>query len=140
MSIDCSHADIWSEHGVGGATQVLVPQRRARGSVVLLSGRSGQPLLLVFLLAAPVAFFATDFAVLRVDRVAAFSAVASTAEAAGLPAGTGWGGNHTTFVALSFARNDEPRAAHFSLSVTFVHRVLTSILNDFLPSPWRLSP
>jgi hypothetical protein len=54
-------------------------------------------------------------------------------EAAFLPVSTGFGGNHTNLVALAFATNEAPRAAHFSLSVTLFHGLLISIISCSLP-------
>ena len=58
-------------------------------------------LLAAFLVVFPVAFVAVDAAV--------------------APVSTGFGGNHTTLVAFSFATKVAPRTAHLSRSATLFH-------------------
>ena len=79
------------------------------------------------LLAALVVFFAAllaFFVVFPVVFLVAFLAV----DAAFLPVACGPGGNHTALVALAFATNEAPRAAHLPLSVALFHRLVNSII------------
>ena len=80
------------------------------------------------LLVVPVAFFVVPGRLLG-RLLGVFLAV----EAAFLPASAGWGGNHTALVALAFATNEAPRAAHLSLSVTLFHPLLISIIDCVFP-------
>src|SRR5512145_2858234 len=86
---------------------------------------------LVFL-AAPLVFLVVFLAAPVVSLVTPLVALLAV-EAALSPVSTGLGGNHTTLVALAFATNEAPRAAHFSLSVTLFHRLFISIICCSLP-------
>src|SRR5689334_18537270 len=86
----------------------------------------------VIFLAAPVVFLAAPV-VFLVARLVAVLVVSLAVETAFLPVSTGSGGNHTTLVALTFAMNEAPRAAHFSRSVTPFSWLLISIICCSLP-------
>jgi len=75
-----------------------------------------------------VVVFLADPVVFLADPVVFFVAPLAF-EAALLPVSAGLGGNHTALVALAFATNEAPRAAHVSLSETRFQRLLMSIID-----------
>src|SRR5512145_1623274 len=89
----------------------------------------------VVFLAAPLVFLAAPLVFLAAPVVSLVTPLVAllAVEAALSPVSTGLGGNHTTLVALAFATNEAPRAAHFSLSVTLFHRLFISIICCSLP-------
>src|SRR4029079_12899671 len=83
--------------------------------------------LLLLFFAAPVDFFVAlpvAFLAVPVVFLAVFSAVAATF----LTVSTGSGGNHTAWVALTFATNEAPRAPHCFRSVTLPSPFLMPII------------